>query len=94
MSPKELVEALDQGTNLRRGPVSNLAFIEHEDGTATLFVNGETRLLSEDLAYAAPLITGRQVFPAESLAEHTDDEAFIDLLSNLVNEGILEFDLA
>jgi len=39
-SPSTLADAIRQGTALRRGPVSDLAFIEHDDGTATLFANG------------------------------------------------------
>jgi len=85
-----LADALRQGTDLRRGPVSNLAFIEHDDGTTSLFVNGEATMLDADLAYAAPLITGRERIPAETLTPHLDDDAFVELLTALVNEGILE----
>ncbi len=89
VSATALVDALKQGTDLRRGPVSNLAYVEHED-TALLFVNGEARRLDPDLAYAAPVITGREVLPADRLTPHLDDDAFVDLLVSLVNEGVLE----
>jgi len=88
-----LTDALQQGTDLRRGPVSHLAFIEHDDGTATLFANGEAMPLDADLAYAAPIVTGRQVIPADTLTSHLDDEAFVDLLTSLVNDGLLELDV-
>jgi 50S ribosomal protein L16 3-hydroxylase len=94
VSASALTDALQQGTDLRRGPVSNLAFIEHDDGTATLFVNGKTKTLDAALAYAAPLITGREVLPADTLTPHLGDEAFVDLLASLVNEGLLELDAA
>jgi 50S ribosomal protein L16 3-hydroxylase len=88
-----LTDALQQGTDLRRGPVSHLAFIEHDDGTATLFANGEAMPLDADLAYAAPIMTGRQVIPADTLTSHLDDEAFVDLLTSLVNDDLLELDV-
>lgn len=88
-----LTDALQQGTDLRRGPVAHLAFLEHDDGTATLFVNGEARSLDADLAYAAPLVTGRQHIPADTLTPHLDD-AFTTLLTDLVNEGVLELSAA
>ena len=94
VSPSALTDAFQQGTGLRRGPMSHLAFIEHEDGTATLFANGEARSLDADLASAAPLVTGREVIPADTLTPHLDDEAFVDLLVSLVNEGLLELDVA
>jgi len=94
VSASALTNALQQGTDLRRGPVSDLAFIDNDDGTATLFVNGETTTLDAALAYAAPLITGREVLPADTLTPHLDDEAFVDLLASLVNEGLLELDAA
>lgn len=94
VSPSALTDALHQGTALRRGPVANLAFIEHDDGTATLFVNGDTLDLDTELAYAARLVTGREVIPAAALTPHLDDEAFVDLLVSLVNEGVLERDTA
>jgi 50S ribosomal protein L16 3-hydroxylase len=92
--PDTLVAALREGTDLRRGPVAHLAFIEHDDGTATLFVNGEATTLDAALAYAAPLLTGRQVIPADTLTPHLDDDAFVDLLSTLVDDGVLELDEA
>jgi Uncharacterized conserved protein len=92
VSAAALADALRQGTDLRRGPVSNLAFIEHDDGTATLFANGEATALDADLAYAAPLVTGREHLPAGTLTPHLDDDAFVDLLVSLVNEGLLERD--
>jgi len=53
-------------------------------------VNGEARSLDTALADAAPLITGRQRIPADTLTPHLDDTAFVELLTGLVNEGVLE----
>ncbi|MFP4228002.1 MAG: JmjC domain-containing protein [Salinivenus sp.] len=92
VSADMLAEQLREGVGLRRGPVAHLAFIEHDDGTATLFANGEAMELEADLAYAAPLVTGRQHMPADTLAPYLDDGAFRDLLSTLVNDGLLELE--
>jgi len=93
VSASALADALRQGTDLRRGPVSNLAFIEHDDGTATLFANGDATGLDADLAYAAPLVTGRERIPADTLTPHLEHDAFVDLLTSLVNDGLLELDI-
>jgi 50S ribosomal protein L16 3-hydroxylase len=94
VSAEALADALRRGVDLRRGPVSHLAFIEHDDGTATLFVNGEATTLDAALAHAAPLLTGRTVIPADTLTPHLDDDAFVDLVASLVNDGVLELDEA
>jgi hypothetical protein len=46
--------------------------------------------LDADLAYAAPLITGREVISADRLTPHLDDDTSVDLLTALVNEELLE----
>jgi 50S ribosomal protein L16 3-hydroxylase len=90
VSEAELVEALGAGRGLRRGPVARLAFVEHDDGSATLFANGDAIPLDPDLAYAARLVTGREQIPADALTPHVDDDAFVALLASLVNDGLLE----
>jgi len=92
VSPEALAEAVRQGTPLRRGPVARLAFIEHDDGTATLFANGEAIDLDDGPAEAIRLIAGRQVIPPETLSPHLGDDAVLTLLADLVNEGLLELD--
>jgi len=90
VSEAELAEALRAGRGLRRGPVARLAFIEHDDGSATLFANGDPTVLAPDLAYAARLVTGREQIPADALMPHVEDDAFVALLVSLVNDGLLE----
>ena len=94
VSNDELRAALRAGQGLRRGPVARLAFIEHDDGSATLFANGEAIDLPSDLAYAARLVTGGEQLPADSLIAHLDDDAFLSLLTTLINDGLLELDAA
>jgi len=94
VSASELVDLLRAGQDLRPGPVARLAFIGHDDGSATLFANGSLIELPPDLAYAARLVTGRQHIPSATLTPHLDDDAFVDLLVDLLNEGLLEWDAA
>lgn len=93
-SAPQLVDAIQHGTDLRRGPVARLAFIEHDDGTSTLFANGEAMDLDPELAYAARLVTGREVLSADALSPHVEDDAFVELLISLVHDGLLELDAA
>ncbi|MFB6273370.1 MAG: winged helix domain-containing protein, partial [Salinibacter sp.] len=94
LSNAELKEALRTGRGLRQGPVARLAFVDHNNGSATLFANGDAIDLAPDLAYAARLVTGRQQIPADALTPHLDDDAFVDLLLTLCNDGLLELNAA
>jgi len=94
VSASELVETLRAGHGLRSGPVARLAFIEQDDGSATLFANGTATELAPDLAYAARLVSGREQIPADDLTAHLDDDAFVNLLVSLMNDGLLEIDAA
>ena len=90
MTEDELTDTLRAGHGLRPGPVARLAFIEHDDGSATLFANGSPIDLSPDLSYAARVVTGRQQIPNDALTPHLDDDAFVELLVDLINKGLLE----
>lgn len=86
----ELAEALRAGAALRHGPASRLAYITHDDGTAHLFIDGEARRLPPNLADAGPLLADRTTVDAEALRPHLDDADFVQLIGDLVNEGVLE----
>ncbi|NBC86275.1 MAG: cupin domain-containing protein [Bacteroidetes bacterium] len=90
LSEADIREAIRSGQGVRRGPATRLAFIRHDDGTASLFVNGSEILLGDEIAYAAPLLTGAEFIPADDLRPHLDDDAFTSLLQHLVNDGLLE----
>ena len=87
---EELAEALRGGAELVRVAPNRFAFIEHGDGHASLFVHGEAYPLEPGLAYAAPLIAGREPLDAETLGEALEDEEFRELLAVLVNAGCVE----
>ncbi|PEN14316.1 cupin [Longibacter salinarum] len=90
VSAGEIAEAIRSGEGLRRGPATNLAFIPHDDGTASLFANGSEILLGDEIAFAAPLLTGTEFIPSRELTPHLDDDAFLSLVQHLVNDGLLE----
>jgi 50S ribosomal protein L16 3-hydroxylase len=71
---------------------ARLAYVAHDDGTATLYANGDARPLAARLAFAAPLLTGREIFPPGDLDPHLDDPAFTALVTELVNDGLLELE--
>ena len=89
-APDELADALHGGAVLRHGAASRLAFMTHDDGTVSLFADGNARRLPADLAFAGPLLTDRAVVPADALAPHLNHTAFMRLLTELVNAGILD----
>jgi 50S ribosomal protein L16 3-hydroxylase len=51
-------------------------------------------LKEEPTTLDAALVYGREGIPADRLTPRLDDDAFVDLLTALVNEGLLERDVA
>lgn len=94
LAPETLVDYLRDGIGLRRGPVAQLVFADAEDGTRTLYVNGQGRALSEAEAPLAPRIAGRARIPAADLLDLIDRAPVQKLLTELVNDGVLEVDHA
>lgn len=90
MSADDVRDALGAGATLRRGPATNLAYLPHDDGSATLFANGKAIELASSLAYAAPLLSDRDVVPGDEVRERLDHDAFVELVQMLVNEGLME----
>ena len=87
---EELDERLREGGALYRSPGARLAFTRHPDGTASLFAGGEEVVLSAELAFAAPLLTRTRRLPADTLRPHLDTPGFLDLLTDLLNDGYFE----
>lgn len=85
-----LAEALRAGGELARMAPNRFAFIAERDGRATLFAHGEAYPLGPELAYAAPLIAGREALNAETLGRRLEDKDFLELLTALANAGGLE----
>jgi len=92
LSADVLADRLRDGVDLRRGPATRLAFIEHDDGRATLFANGTARDLPPDSAVVARLVSGREMIPSDDLVPHLDRPSVRSLLADLVNDGLLDLD--
>jgi 50S ribosomal protein L16 3-hydroxylase len=89
LEPDALAEAVRAGTSLRPGPATRMAHLTHDDGSATLFVNGRSYDLDAERAGLAAVLTGTRHVAADALAPHLDDQAAA-LLADLVNDGLLE----
>ena len=83
-----LRKALTQGYCLRRRAVAYLAYTEGNTGTR-LYACGSCHDLTEDLADAAPLITGAATLDAAAFGTGLDNMALMTLLAALVNDGCL-----
>jgi 50S ribosomal protein L16 3-hydroxylase len=92
LSAQEVTDQIRTGTDLRRTPAARIAFTRRGDGAATLFANGEARPLDAPLLPAAEAVAGRERVPADDLTPHLNTDGVGDLLADLVNEGLLEFD--
>lgn len=89
MTAGEVAEAIRGGHGLRRGPATNLAFTQDEQGV-TIYANGAAYELEPDTAFAAPLLSGTEYIEPDTLQPHLGNESFLALLQHLVNEGLLE----
>ena len=89
-APEEVAEILRDGAALYRSPNARLAFTRHPEGTASLFANGEEIVLDAALAFAAPLLTRDPTLSASDLTPHCDNTEFLDLVTDLVNDGVFE----
>lgn len=90
VAAQEVADRIQAGAALRHGPVSRLSYLTCDNGSARLFVDGEERPLPAGLAFSAPLLADARTIPAEALQPHLDDEAFVQLLTEMVNGGVLE----
>lgn len=88
----ELREAFGSGATLRRGAVYSLAYHVSADGETMLFAGGHAIPLAESVAFAAPLLSGKDALTAKTLAPHLENADFVRLVTDLVNEGVLRVD--
>ena len=87
-TPDELLDALYDEARLRRSAIADFAYTS-EDSMVTLYAGGHAFRLDPGLAFAATLLTGAEPLTADTLGQRLDDDAFVVLLTNLVNEGCL-----
>ncbi|MBN7769423.1 cupin domain-containing protein [Marinobacter daepoensis] len=89
--PDDLAEAIRCGEQLRWNEGSRFAYHDLNDETA-LFVDGEQYLLKGDARPLAPLLCAASRLDMTALAEFSDDEALLGLLTNLYNQGSIYFE--
>ena len=90
LSRNELLETLNQTGELWRSEYARFSYIE-QHGHTLLYVAGEEIPLNEDLAFAAPLLSGQRRFDLETLVPHLNTIGFTELLTALYNLGALYF---
>ena len=90
LSTGALLEELNHAGELWRSEYARYAYLE-QGGNTLLYVAGEEFPLAEELAFAAPLLSGQRVFTHSELLPHLATEGFADLLTALYNLGALYF---
>ncbi len=87
----EAIEQLQNGASLARTPSARMAYVDHADGSRTLFAAGEAFHLDADLAWAAPLLADASTIDATALAPHLESPDLSDLVATLISDGVLVF---
>ena len=81
---------LRQGRALTRHPFARVAWTALAGDGLALFCQGQRRLLPAALRGVVRLLAERRTLPAAALTALTADPAAVDLVVELLNEGILE----
>ncbi len=90
LDAETLIHLIETGSRLKRSPLVRMAYIRHDDGDTSLFVNGAEYNISSDLPAVAPLLTGDEPLDRTTLFPSLSQGEFAELLAELVNEGYLE----
>lgn len=90
LSRDQWLHTLNQQGELWRSEYARFAFIE-QHGQTLLYVAGEEIPLNDELAFAAPLLSGQRVFELATLLPHLETAGFAELLTALYNLGALYF---
>lgn len=88
----KILKSLKEGLSLSRVPGIKYAFIEEPSGDAHLFANGYEFLFPAPIAKAAPAICDGPYINRLNLSTFMDSQTFLDILTELVNEGLLVFE--
>ena len=90
LNADKVIKRLARGVRLRRNPASRFAFIQRADAAVTLFVNGELFECAGPAARLAQHLCGSTSTPIAD--DMTADTPCIALITNLYNQGHIEFD--
>lgn len=91
-SAQDIRMGLQQDKTLRRTPGTTFAFFREENGDTTLFAGGVAFLFPAPIAEAAPVLCDATNLSGTALTPFTDSETFLDLLTELINEGYFEWE--
>lgn len=86
---RELRELLKNGGTLERNPGSRFAYIDHGKDAVALFVDGQEFVLGPSVAGLARVLCRYRVYDARLLKPALAQDAAMDLLLDLLNEGYL-----
>ncbi len=89
---EELLDRLEEGHALCRLPGITFAFFREDNGDAQLFASGFAFLLPAPIAGAAPVLCEAPELNRLNLSPYLDSETFLELLTEMVNEGFIEFE--
>ena len=92
LSASKILKSLNEGLSLNRVPGIKYAFIEESSGDAHLFTNGYEFLFPAPIAKAAPVICDGPYINRLNLSSFMDSQTFLDILTELINEGLLVFE--
>jgi len=90
LSEEELVDSLEQGAIIIRNPSARLAWSEVDDNLL-LFASGQSRLLPGSLRELLKLICSADALHIDNLGDWLGDEAGLELVCQLVQQGSLGF---
>lgn len=86
---EDLREEIESGARLDRVDGNRFAYATDGAGQTLLFAHGQIVPITSDAAFAGPLLAGYEQLDHRSLADHLANDAFLALLTGLVNEGHL-----
>ena len=87
----EFVATLEQDT-LYRSEYSRFAFVQWDERTTLLFIDGQELMLTDSLRDVAPLLCNQRSYYYEDIRQYFSNPEFINLLIALTNQGKLYFE--
>ncbi len=90
LSADDVRQFLQAGGIFQRFSGATFAFIMEESGDAHLFVSGLSFLFPAPIADSVPMLCEAPELSIQYMAPYMESETFVELVSDLINEGFLE----
>lgn len=90
LSTAEVRQFLLENGALQRFKGASFAFIMEESGDALLFISGMSFLFPAPIAGSVPMLCEAPALSASYMAPFMESDTFIELLTDMINEGFLE----